>query len=177
MTVRELIVNKIEEVSDSWADRIHGNPNRTPEDEDDLLRVSGMNIAINIIQGIDLLELDWDIEEGEDTCPPEEELQHAGDIYMDTMTLTELAHELRKIFKFRYLTGEIAIYNSYFCMWDQKPRWDGKYWRSEEDGKKHIVTDFLTCDIAGEIDLSEYKDEQGNIDYSRCIVEVTDASE
>lgn len=81
MTIRELIIERIEEVADSWADRIHGNPNRTPEDEDDLLRVSGMNIAINIIQGIDLLELDADIEHDEETCPPEEEIQYAGDIY------------------------------------------------------------------------------------------------
>lgn len=88
------------------------------------------------------------------------------------MTLTELAQELRKIFRFRYLTAEIAIYNTYFCMWDQKPRWNGKYWGAEEDGKKHIVTDFLACDIAEEIDLSEYKDADGNINYSKCIVEV-----
>ena len=90
----------------------------------------------------------------------------------DKMTLEELAQMLRKIFKFKYLTAEIVIYNTYFCMWDQKPRWNGKYWEAEEDGKKHIITDFLAYEIVKELDLSEYKDENREIDYSKCIVEV-----
>lgn len=88
------------------------------------------------------------------------------------MTLTELAKKLRKIFRFKYLTVEIAIYNPYFCLWTERPYWNGKYWGAKEDGQKHLVTDFLDFEIVESIDLSEYKEENGEIDYSRCIVEV-----
>ena len=90
----------------------------------------------------------------------------------DKLTLTELARELRKIFKFKYLTVEMAIYNPYFCLWTERPYWNGKYWGAKEDGQKHMVTDFLSFEIVASIDLSEYKDADGNIDYSKCIVEV-----
>ena len=95
----------------------------------------------------------------------------------DKMTLTEAAYELRKIFKFKYLTEEIAIYNPYFCLWTERPYWNGQYWGAKEDGKKHLVIDFLGFEIVASIDLSEYADESGAIDYSRCIVEVSGASE
>ena len=62
MTVREYVISQIQEVADAWAERVHSNPNRTSEDEDDLLRVSGMNMAINIICGIDLAELEREVE-------------------------------------------------------------------------------------------------------------------
>ena len=88
------------------------------------------------------------------------------------MTLNELAKELSKIFEFKYLTAEIAIYNLYFVMWNQKPYWQGKFWETENDGESHIIADFLAFELVGEADLSEYKDEDGNIDYSKCIVEV-----
>lgn len=90
----------------------------------------------------------------------------------DKMTLTELAHELRKFFRFKYLTAEIAVYNHYFCLWTGKPFWNGKYWGVKENGKKHIVTDFLDFETIKSIDLSEYEDADGIIDYSKCIVEV-----
>ncbi len=90
----------------------------------------------------------------------------------DILTLTELAHELRRIFKFRYLVVERPLHSSYFSMWNQKPRWNGKYWDAENDGEKHIVADFLEFEIIGKVDLSEYADADGNIDYSKCIVEV-----
>ena len=93
------------------------------------------------------------------------------------MTLNELAKELRKIFRFKYLTVEMAIYNPYFCLWTERPYWNGKYWGAKEDGQKHLVTDFLSFEIVASIDLSEYKDENGEIDYSRCIVEVSDDAE
>ena len=95
----------------------------------------------------------------------------------DTLTLRELARELRKIFRFKYLTVEIAIYNPYFCLWTERPYWNGKYWEAKEDGQKHIVTDFLSFETVASIDLSEYADADGNIDYSKCIVEVTDDAE
>lgn len=63
MTVRDYVINQIQEVSDSWSERVHAKADRTPEDENDLIRVSGMNIAINIICGIELSELDQDVEE------------------------------------------------------------------------------------------------------------------
>ena len=89
------------------------------------------------------------------------------------MTLTELAHELRKIFIFKYLTVEFNNYNGHFAAWDKKPNWDGRYW-CDEDGAvlSYAVFDFAGVDIVWEIDLSEYKDADGNIDYSKCIVEV-----
>ena len=90
----------------------------------------------------------------------------------DKLTLTELANEQRKIFKFKYLTAEIAVYNHYFCLWTEKPFWNGKYWGIKENGKKHIVTDFLDFETIKSIDLSEYEDADGIIDYSKCIVEV-----
>lgn len=90
----------------------------------------------------------------------------------DTFTLKELACELRKLFRFKYLTVEIAIYNPYFCLWTERPYWNGKYWGAKEDGQKHIVTDFLSFETVASIDLSEYRDADGNIDYSKCIVEV-----
>lgn len=63
MTVREYVIGQIQEVADAWAERVHTNPKRTAEDEDDLLRVTGMNMAINIIYGIDLVELEREVEE------------------------------------------------------------------------------------------------------------------
>ena len=65
MTLRDYLVGKINEVADSWSDREHGLKTRTPEDEDDLLRVEGMSLAANIIMSIDLYQLDKDILEEE----------------------------------------------------------------------------------------------------------------
>lgn len=62
MTVREYVISQIQEVADAWAERVHSNSTRTSEDEDDLLRVAGMNMAINIIYGIDLTELEREVE-------------------------------------------------------------------------------------------------------------------
>lgn len=104
------------------------------------------------------------------------------------MTLKELAIELRKIFKFKYLAyGEIFA-------------WGGCYpvlttgvlplkLRVRDVGGEGVpcyihewISDgetngFLPEDLAVSIDLSEYKDENGEIDYSRCIVEVSDDAE
>ena len=104
----------------------------------------------------------------------EKEMRKYSGMGKEKMTLTELARELRKIFRFKYLTVEIAIYNPYFCLWRERPYWNGKYWGAKEDGQKHLVTDFLDFEIVESIDLSEYRDADGNIDYSKCIVEVTD---
>lgn len=85
------------------------------------------------------------------------------------MTLKELAVELRRVLKFRYLAedsvGTIYAYSG------QKPEY------SEEEecwmcnvSKTGVV--FELWSYAVSLDLSEYMDDQGNIDYSKCIVEV-----
>ena len=82
------------------------------------------------------------------------------------MTLKELAHELRKVFKFRYLTVSRDI----VLLWKKKPVYLIREWFIEGSIDQFMVInmDFFSVDI----DLSKYKDENGNIDYSRCIVEV-----
>lgn len=98
------------------------------------------------------------------------------EIYMDTMTLTELAHELRKVFDLRYLTAE-----SYCCDFDRFKImiWFGRYrpkyditegWISSSPLGNYVV---IYCyDLGIEIDFSEYENEFGYIDFSKCIVEV-----
>ncbi len=92
------------------------------------------------------------------------------------MTLKELAIELRKLFEFRYLTVDST--GSIYAYSGQKPEY------TEEGGKKYWIGYFLETSIIFEtwsyvlsLDMSEYEDDQGNIDYSKCIVEVSDASE
>lgn len=88
------------------------------------------------------------------------------------MTLTEFAKELRKIIKFNYLT-----YNQYgiLCIWaGERPKpvftrgfcfWN--YYRE----RTFAIGSIDTKDCV-DLDLSEYKDENGEIDFSKCIVEV-----
>ena len=89
------------------------------------------------------------------------------------MTLTELAHELRKLFNFGYVTLEGGIGDYYqVSLWQKKPQFVDwcKSWNAPYGGRVYgwLTTNCLSKDL----DLSEYKDEQGNIDYSKCIVEV-----
>lgn len=90
----------------------------------------------------------------------------------DKLTLAELARELRKIFKFDYLTCEGCGDLRDYIIWLDKPEYTGDGWT------RYSVSDvlllFKSCRLAIQIDLSEYADENGDIDYSRCIVEVTD---
>lgn len=87
-------------------------------------------------------------------------------VFMDSvMTLKEVAIELRKFFFFKYLTiHRVDIY-----LWRDKPLFMAEYkaWRYAQDIATINATD-LNCSL----DLSEYKDADGNIDYSKCIVEV-----
>ena len=92
----------------------------------------------------------------------------------EILTLKELGHELRKVLKFRYLTAERPIHNLYFALWNQKPVWNGESWRPADNSDRHIVADFFEFEIVGNLDVSEYRDADGNIDYSKCIVEVAD---
>ena len=90
------------------------------------------------------------------------------------MTLEELARELRKIFRFKYLT--VADYKhegpvTLDC-WEYKPNfneWDCT-WRGFHH--RELLYSFDTAELACALDLSEYRDADGNIDYSKCIVEV-----
>ena len=98
----------------------------------------------------------------------------------DTLTLTELAHELRRLFRFKWLTVERT---GYITLWKVRP----KYFESEDEicktwgrGDDQIggmcVYIFPKATIRN-LDLSEYAYESGDIDYSRCIVEVSDDAE
>ncbi len=87
----------------------------------------------------------------------------------DPLTLKELAHELRKIFKFSYLTVDDS---RCICAWrGEKPRYpeQGRYWTGNS-WEVSIVLETWAREVY--INLSEYADENGDIDYSKCIVEV-----
>ena len=87
----------------------------------------------------------------------------------DKLTLTELAHELRKIFKFKYLT--VSSTNG-LCInvWKYfKPEW------SESDGEWigcYLAFDIYPDELECKLNFSEYVDTDGDVDFSKCIVEV-----
>ncbi len=99
------------------------------------------------------------------------------------ITLSELALELRKIFKFKYLAyGQIFCWGQpHDVLWisgepltltvrDEGGECRPCYiheWEAEDAVNVCFVENLSTT-----LDLSEYKDEHGDIDYSRCIVEV-----
>lgn len=85
----------------------------------------------------------------------------------DKLTLNELARELRKLFKFKYLT--VSPYREEVLLWWDKPESDGFYWWATETCTQVA---FYSDVLSVPINLSEYKDADGNIDYSKCIVEV-----
>lgn len=101
----------------------------------------------------------------------------------DKLTLTELAHEWRKIIKFKYLAyGEIFAWGGCYPVLTTgvlplklKVRdvgGEGAPCYIHEWISDGVTNGFLPEDLAVSIDLSEYEDENGNIDYSKCIVEV-----
>ena len=88
----------------------------------------------------------------------------------DTMTLKELARELRKVFIFDYVTIDD---DGTITSWRGKPLyistigvWDCNAYLGSLD----IFHTDISCTV--DLDLSEYADENGEIDYSKCIVEV-----
>ena len=92
------------------------------------------------------------------------------------MTLTKLAHELRKILLFRWLTLDKT---GYITLWTMRPSY-GAVWPKEEEGIWHRGDDPL-CGMCGyifpdainvELDLREYTSEIAGVEYDRCIVEV-----
>ena len=91
----------------------------------------------------------------------------------DKLTLRELARELRQKCNFKYMTAESGIGDcSTAHLWSDKPYYDvAKTWVCT----KGRMYGWLASDVFSfTLDLSEYADENGNIDYSKCIVEVTD---
>ena len=104
------------------------------------------------------------------------------EIYMDTMTLTELAHELRRIFGFRYLTLDVFVHYGdivgldVITLWVVEPYYDDEDKQFEflwnHDRKTGSLFDIPLSSLSVNLDLSEYADADGNIDYSKCIVEV-----
>lgn len=93
------------------------------------------------------------------------------------ITLIKLAHELRKLFNFRWLTlDENNGIDLWMCFADNDPpKFSGDYflWSSESPNTRAICTiDFDTKIAAVNLNLSEYRNDNGDIDYSKCIVEV-----
>ena len=94
----------------------------------------------------------------------------------DKLTLKELARELRKIFRFKYLTAcnkmtggspiGLDLFRGYRPWFSSDGYWSISY--VVGGGSLVIPVALLSMDL----DLSEYADEDGNIDYSKCIVEV-----
>ena len=92
----------------------------------------------------------------------------------DKMTLRELARELRKLFRFKWLTITDDYPTPTLMLWTDKPGYDGHGWNIFNVALKPYRGSVTTYALNTDLDLSEYRDADGNIDYSRCIVEVAD---
>lgn len=111
------------------------------------------------------------------------------------MTLNELAIELRKLFKFKYLTVQPTFYrDSYenideYCgdaieLWDKKPRFlsDEGFWEeifsdgepTGRFGKEYLHPDNLvSClDLGLSKTIEEMLEDGDFSEYEKCIVEV-----
>lgn len=96
----------------------------------------------------------------------------------DTLTLTELAHELRKTLCFRWLTLDKS---GYITLWKKRPKYE-PYEYERNDEVWHISNYdnplYGECGvifpktIKAKMNLEEYKNKRGGINYSKCIVEV-----
>ena len=90
----------------------------------------------------------------------------------DKLTLTELAREMRKLFEFDYVTVDA---NESITFWVRKPLYISMCGLWERNAYLDSWDIFnIDFSSAVNLDLSEYADENGEIDYSRCIVEVLD---
>lgn len=90
----------------------------------------------------------------------------------EQLTLTELANELRKIFKFKYLACEFYGGSKFYVisLWNGEPRWRGGSWWWCDNCD--LIADIKLHMKFVEPNLSEYTDADGILDYSKCIVEV-----
>ena len=105
------------------------------------------------------------------------------------MTLKELAHELRKLFEFDILTysawedGDCYVTEQLdeIILWyrrvpDALPEYDetaGNFYGDVEVIALLKISS-MSAMVSESLDLSEYRNENGKIDYSKCIVEVAD---
>ena len=94
----------------------------------------------------------------------------------EQLTLKELAHEMGKIFRFKYLTvsPDFCGCPSLIYCWNIRPAYhtEGRMWLTSMEGAPAIVTHLEAWYLEMDLDLSKYKDADGNIDYPKCIVEV-----
>lgn len=86
----------------------------------------------------------------------------------EQLTLKELAREMRKLFEFDYVTVDAE---ESIIFWVRKPLYISMcgLWERSLGSLDLFSIDFS---YFVNLDLSEYKDADGNIDYSKCIVEV-----
>ena len=95
------------------------------------------------------------------------------------ITLKELAQELRKIFRFKYLTVSPDFCGcpaEIYCWTSIRPAYNakGSMWIISQEGSQTIACSFEGRHLETSLDLSEYADEHGEVDYSKCILEVDD---
>lgn len=88
------------------------------------------------------------------------------------MTLRELAADMRKLVKFNYMTVENYRSSIAIIMWIAKPTFKHSFWSGIKNQSEVILLALRDFELVPDLDLSEYEDEYGNIDYSKCIVEV-----
>ena len=102
-----------------------------------------------------------------------DKLDHEPVGNLDKLTLKELAREMRKIFRFKYLTCDGCGDQRDYCIWLDRPEYTRDGWIVYTISS--VVNSLLLFEsykLAIQLDLSEYEDADGNIDYSKCIVEV-----
>lgn len=93
------------------------------------------------------------------------------------MTLSELAHELKTLIDFDYMTlHKNWCQKPVIFLWKGKPRYmhgsDNGGWQRSL-GISYLVG-FLDAKSFIGLDVSEYKTEDGIVDFSRCIVRVSE---
>ena len=94
----------------------------------------------------------------------------------DKITLTELANEFRRLLEFKYMTasgydGDQDCFKIKIWTGREKPNYERfKGWTNSSPISNYCEIDYYH--FKPEIDFSEYRNEAGYIDYSKCIVEV-----
>lgn len=101
----------------------------------------------------------------------------------DKMTLTEFAHEIGKLLNAKYVTYEEGTFEDSVNLWEEKPVYQ-IYDSVNGYGSWQPATPFMSSPcviyqrmVKTDLDLSEYENENGKVDYSKCIVEVSDDAE
>ena len=92
------------------------------------------------------------------------------------ITLAELAKKLRELFEFRWLTYDRRGDDWYIInLWISKPIYQSGIWwpKKNEEWLRQVSIDRFAIRSDITLDLTEIpSDADGNIDYSKCIVEV-----